>query len=83
MPSPLYYKDKAGEWRWKVTAKNNRRTHASTEGFSSRAKAVENFNLLVDAALSLHSDVETNQLVVGDVLPDAHQPQIPGVDWDK
>jgi uncharacterized protein YegP (UPF0339 family) len=30
------YKDKAGEWRWKRIAPNNREVGASTEGYKNR-----------------------------------------------
>lgn len=42
---PEYYEDDQGEWRWKVTAANNRIIESSSEGFSSRAKAEGNYKL--------------------------------------
>lgn len=80
MPRPEYYKDNSGQWRWKITAGNHERTHASTEGFSSKAKARANFELLLDAALGVHQEVETTQPL--NVSADSDQ-MIPGVDWDS
>ena len=38
-----YYKDKVGEWRWKVTAANGKVIDASTEGFSTKWSARRNY----------------------------------------
>lgn len=40
-----FYKDNAGEWRWRKIASNGRIVGASSEGFSSRANAVYNAGL--------------------------------------
>lgn len=56
---PHYYKDTKGKWRWKITAANYRRTHSSTQGFSSKAKAKENFQWLVDLLFTKTGDVHT------------------------
>ena len=42
-PAPEFYKDKAGEWRWRITADNGEITHASTEGFTTRENAEANY----------------------------------------
>ncbi len=42
---PEFYQDSQGEWRWKVTARNNKVIDASSEGFSSEAKAKNNYYL--------------------------------------
>ena len=44
-PAPEYYIDKAGEHRWRVRGDNGEIIDASSEGFSSREKAEENYNL--------------------------------------
>jgi uncharacterized protein YegP (UPF0339 family) len=36
------YKDRSGNWRWKITAPNGERTGAATEGYSARRKACRN-----------------------------------------
>jgi len=38
-----FYIDKAGEHRWRVTAKNGNIVAASTEGYSNRVDAEKNF----------------------------------------
>ncbi len=40
-----FYKDEAGEWRWRKTADNNKIVAASKEGFSSKQAAVSNAKL--------------------------------------
>ena len=40
-----YYQDKAGEWRWRITARNNEIVGASTEGFVRKEDAEHNFEL--------------------------------------
>ena len=37
-----FYKDAAGEWRWRRTASNGRIVGASTQGYVSRQECVEN-----------------------------------------
>ena len=47
------YKDNAGEWRWKLVAKNNETIADSSEGYRRRyeaAKAVERVKKLVAEA---------------------------------
>lgn len=42
----IYYKDKAGEFRWQVLADNGEIVGASSEGFSSLKIAENNANIL-------------------------------------
>ena len=42
-----FYQDKAGEWRWKLVATNGEIVGASSEGFSSKTAAVNNFLLVM------------------------------------
>lgn len=42
-----FYKDKAGDWRWRVQAQNSRLVHASTEGYKNHSDAVDNLKQLV------------------------------------
>jgi len=44
-----FYKDKAGEWRWRVTARNGQVVHASSEGYKDKAGARGNLESLVAA----------------------------------
>lgn len=45
-PKYEYYKDKNGEWRWRVIAKNGEIIGASSEGFYDKSYAVSNLSLL-------------------------------------
>lgn len=45
MPEPIFYQDKRGEWRWHVIATNREITAASSEGFASKQKAQENYEI--------------------------------------
>jgi uncharacterized protein YegP (UPF0339 family) len=36
------YKDRAGNWRWKITAANGQKTGAASEGFAARHIACTN-----------------------------------------
>lgn len=56
---PDYYKDSAGKIRWRITARNGKRTHSATEGFNTKRAAKENFALLVDAAMAAHPLIQT------------------------
>lgn len=38
------YQDKAGEWRWRLTARNGNIVGAANEGFSSESAAETNFS---------------------------------------
>jgi uncharacterized protein YegP (UPF0339 family) len=58
-PRPRYYKDNDGKWRWMITANNHRRTHASTQGFSRKADAKKNYELMLDMALTNYQFVKT------------------------
>lgn len=40
------YKDKDGEWRWRLIAKNNRTVAVSGEGFRRKGQAVKSIALL-------------------------------------
>lgn len=42
-----FYVDDSGEWRWRLTAANGEIVGASSEGFSSKTAAVNNFLLMV------------------------------------
>jgi uncharacterized protein YegP (UPF0339 family) len=42
---PEYYQDKAGRWRWRLTAGNNEIYGASHQSFTTRGKAKANFEL--------------------------------------
>lgn len=44
-PNPEYYEDAAGEWRWRVKGANGEIIDASSEGFASKQKAEENYDL--------------------------------------
>ncbi len=37
-----FYKDEAGEWRWRRTARNGELVGASTEGYKNRSDCVAN-----------------------------------------
>lgn len=44
--SPDYYRDRKGEWRWRVTDPgNNEIVDAASEGFATKQKAEENYAL--------------------------------------
>lgn len=45
MIPPELYKADNGEWRWRVKAANGKVIDASSEGFSSKAKALNNYRL--------------------------------------
>ena len=42
-----FYEDKAGKYRWRITAANNEIVGGSTQGFSTKQKAEENLDLLM------------------------------------
>ena len=44
-PNPEYYQDAAGKWRWRVRGANGEITDAAHEGFASKQKAQENYDL--------------------------------------
>lgn len=44
------YKDDAGEWRWRLTANNNRVIADSGEGYANREDCVHGLALLREAA---------------------------------
>lgn len=48
----VFYRDAAGDFRWRIVAANGRIVHASSEGFSSAAKARKNLQVLVDVVES-------------------------------
>lgn len=52
MNNPEYYEDGNGEWRWRVKAANHKVIDASSEGFSSKAKAEDNYGLNHDVSHS-------------------------------
>ncbi len=41
-----FYKDKAGKYRWRITAENGRIIGASSQGFASKQMAQENMELV-------------------------------------
>ena len=45
MQEPVYYQDEVGLWRWKVKAANGKVIDTSSESFSSKAKAENNYSL--------------------------------------
>lgn len=47
------YKDRAGCYRWRLTAKNGERLCASSEAFSSKAKCKNNFKLVGKAVFEI------------------------------
>lgn len=47
-----FYKDKAGEWRWRITARNGQIVHAATEGYQSKESARMNVETLGEAVAS-------------------------------
>jgi uncharacterized protein YegP (UPF0339 family) len=61
---PDYYKDEKGEWRWKLTARNHRRIHSATEGFSSKQGARRNFELIIDVGLAMAPAALTEDLPI-------------------
>ncbi len=42
---PEYYQDHEGKWRWRIIAANHKVTDAASEGFASKQKAKENYQL--------------------------------------
>lgn len=41
-----FYKDKADQWRWRVRNKqNNKIVAAASEGFASKERAMENYDI--------------------------------------
>lgn len=48
---PEYYRDKAGRWRWRLTAGNNEIYQASHQSFSTRNSARANFELPANAVI--------------------------------
>jgi uncharacterized protein YegP (UPF0339 family) len=43
------YKDRRGEWRWRIRSKNGRIVDSSSEGFRRRGTALRNLALTADA----------------------------------
>jgi len=58
MPNIEYYKDSAGEWRWRVTASNGEIIGASSEGYVRKIDAVKNVAALRGALQTLVSDLD-------------------------
>jgi uncharacterized protein YegP (UPF0339 family) len=52
MNKPEYYKDGKGEWRWRVMAANFKVIDASSESFSSKQAAENNYGLNHDVSSS-------------------------------
>ena len=49
MAKTVIYRDAAGEWRWRTTARNGRIVAASSEGFNRRGGARNNLRLTAEA----------------------------------
>jgi uncharacterized protein YegP (UPF0339 family) len=47
-----FYEDQAGQWRWRIVARNGRIVHASDQGWDSKDDAVSNLEGLVSTATS-------------------------------
>lgn len=47
------YKDKAGEWRWKLKARNGRVVADSGEGYKRKAAAIKTLTSIIE---SINSD---------------------------
>ena len=43
------YKDRAGEWRWRLRARNGRIVASSGEGFKRKASTLKSMSRFVDA----------------------------------
>ena len=51
MNNPVeYYQDESGEWRWRVRARNHKVIDASSEAFSTKDKAQNNYGLNHDVS---------------------------------
>lgn len=46
------YKDRSGQWRWRLLAKNGRKVGASSESFEKRKGALENLFLVTGVQIS-------------------------------
>lgn len=53
-----FYKDSAGEWRWRVRASNGEIIGASSEGYARKIDAAKNAAALRDALQTLASDLD-------------------------
>ncbi len=56
MPTPaklVWYRDRKGGHRWRVTSRNGKRIAASSEGFATQAMARKNLGI-VGRAIELH-----------------------------
>ena len=42
----VIFKDKKGEWRWKMVAKNGRTVATSGEGYKQRAKLIKTLEVI-------------------------------------
>ncbi len=42
----LYYEDKRGKWRWRMTSVNGKIVGASSQGFASRTDCIVNLELI-------------------------------------
>lgn len=47
-PKLEIYKDKSGEWRWRITANNNDIIGASCEGYKNKADAEKNLKKITN-----------------------------------
>lgn len=50
-PSVEIYKDKKGEWRWRITASNGDIVGASTEGYKTKTACEKNLFLITNLRL--------------------------------
>lgn len=49
----IYYRDTAGEHRWKLVARNGKIVGSSSEGFSTRKKAKDNYDKVRSYSVNL------------------------------
>ena len=59
-PRLEFYKDSAGEYRWRIRARNNRIICASSEGFTTKSDCKRSYDTVVqyllDTVLAVHYD---------------------------
>lgn len=53
------YKDKAGEWRWKLKAANHETVADSAEGYKAKASALHGIDLVKGAGNAPVKEVES------------------------
>ncbi len=50
-PKVVFYKDSGDKWRWSLVAANGRKLCTPGEGFSSKRKAEDNYELIHEILL--------------------------------